>query len=72
MRNKGRHQALISSRKQLISRVQKIRSSLSGATILKRAAELAAAMTQKQRAEVVKEVSALRTALAALEKAVEG
>ncbi len=59
------------TRAGLIGRVRKLRESLGGATILKRAGELATKMNARERAEVVKEMSALRAILDAVTQAVE-
>ena len=59
------------TRAGLIGRVRKLRESLGGAATLKRAVELAGKMNAKERAEVLKEMAALRTILEAVSGAVQ-
>jgi len=59
------------TRAGLVGRVRKLRESLGGAAILRRAGELAVTMSARERAEVVKEMAALRAVLDAVTHAVE-
>jgi hypothetical protein len=59
------------TRAGLVGRVRKMRESLGGAPLLRRAQELAGKMSAKERAEVLREMAALRTVLEAMSQAVE-
>lgn len=70
MAEDGKKRQVRLTRAGLLSRVRKLREGLSGATMLRHAAQLR--MSDKQRAEVVKELSALRELLDAVSQAVAG
>lgn len=67
----GKKRIVRLTRAGLVGRVRKLRENLGSAAVLKRAGELAEKMSAKERAEVVREMTALRAILDAVTQAVE-
>jgi hypothetical protein len=72
MAEEGKKRQVRLTPKGLLSRVKKFRSNLSGAGVLKKTHEFAAAMSARERTEIVREVAALKAILEAVAQAVEG